>query len=64
MNTRQRDGGPRVLHLHSTFAAGGKELRSVQLINAFGSRLAHSIVSADRNSYGAAEHIAKGRTVR
>ena len=64
MNTRQRDGAPRVLHLHSTFAAGGKELRSVQLINAFGSRLAHSIVSADRNAYGAAEHIAKGRTVR
>ena len=64
MSSKQRDGAPRVLHLHSTFAAGGKELRSVQLINAFGSRLAHSIVSADRNAYGAAEHIAKGRTVR
>ncbi|MBB3033172.1 glycosyltransferase family 4 protein [Alteriqipengyuania lutimaris] len=55
---------PRVLHLHSTFAAGGKELRSVQLINAFGSKLAHAIVSADPNNYGAAAHIAKGRDVR
>ncbi len=54
---------PRVLHLHSTFAAGGKELRSVQLINAFGSKLAHAIVSADPNEYGAAQHIAKGRDV-
>jgi hypothetical protein len=26
----------RVLHLHSSFDPGGKELRSVQLINAFG----------------------------
>ena len=42
----QGEGAPRVLHLHSTFAAGGKELRSVQLINAFGSKLRHAIVSA------------------
>ena len=55
---------PRVLHLHSTFAAGGKELRTVQLINAFGSSLSHAIVSADPNAYGASEHIAKGRDVR
>ena len=40
----QGEGAPRVLHLHSTFAAGGKELRSVQLINAFGSKLRHAIV--------------------
>tara|TARA_B100000678_G_scaffold17787_1_gene13924 strand:+ start:1026 stop:2180 length:1155 start_codon:yes stop_codon:yes gene_type:complete len=63
MAAESRDGAPRVLHLHSTFAAGGKELRSVQLINAFGSKLAHAIVSADPNAYGAAEHIAKGRDV-
>lgn len=60
----QGEGAPRVLHLHSTFAAGGKELRSVQLINAFGSKLRHAIVSADPNNYGAAAHIAKGREVR
>ena len=61
---RDERSPPRVLHLHSTFAAGGKELRSVQLINAFGSKLSHVIVSADPNAYGAAEHIAKGRDVR
>ncbi|GAB5347839.1 glycosyltransferase family 4 protein [Alteriqipengyuania sp. 357] len=59
-----REGVPRVLHLHSTFAAGGKELRAVQLINAFGSSLSHAIVSADPNAYGASEHIAKDRDVR
>ena len=37
---------PSFLHLHSTFAAGGKELRCTQLINAFGSNARHSIVSA------------------
>nr|WP_137676092.1 glycosyltransferase family 4 protein [Parerythrobacter lutipelagi] len=37
---------PHVLHLHSTFSAGGKELRCVQLINAFGSGVCHTIVSA------------------
>lgn len=64
MTGRKREGAPRVLHLHSTFAAGGKELRSVQLINAFGAKLSHAIVSADPNAYGASEHIAKGRDVR
>ncbi|MBD58644.1 MAG: glycosyl transferase family 1 [Citromicrobium sp.] len=64
MPAAAREGAPRVLHLHSTFAAGGKELRSVQLINAFGSKLSHAIVSADPNAYGASEHIARGRDVR
>ena len=59
-----REGAPRVLHLHSTFAAGGKELRSVQLINAFGESLRHAIVSADPGQYGAAEHIKQGVEVR
>lgn len=36
---------PHILHLHSTFAAGGKELRSVRLINAWGRGVRHSIVS-------------------
>ena len=38
---------PRILHLHSTFDAGGKELRCVRLINAFGSDAEHAIVSGD-----------------
>ncbi|MXO89753.1 glycosyltransferase [Pontixanthobacter aquaemixtae] len=37
---------PRILHLHSTFAAGGKEIRCAQLINAFGNKVEHEIVSA------------------
>ncbi|MEG3148125.1 glycosyltransferase [Sphingomonas sp. RT2P30] len=34
-----------ILHLHSTFALGGKEARAVRLMNAFGSRARHTIVS-------------------
>ena len=37
---------PRLLHLHSTFNLGGKEARAVQLMNAFGDRFEHDIVSA------------------
>jgi glycosyltransferase involved in cell wall biosynthesis len=48
---------PHILHLHSSFAPGGKELRSVQLINAFGTKLQHSIVSAVPEQLGAAERI-------
>lgn len=55
---------PRVLHLHSTFAAGGKELRCVQLINAFGGQISHAIVSADPGAYGASEGIGPGIDVR
>lgn len=40
-------GKPTILHCHSTFAAGGKETRSAQLINAMGSAFAHHIVSGD-----------------
>lgn len=48
---------PRVLHCHSTFAAGGKERRSVQLMNAFGQRLCHTIVSGQPGEMGAAALI-------
>jgi glycosyltransferase involved in cell wall biosynthesis len=34
-----------ILHLHSTFALGGKEARAVRLMNAFGNRARHTIVS-------------------
>lgn len=45
---------PRILHLHSTFDAGGKELRCVRLINAFGRAFDHAIVSDDLERRSAA----------
>jgi glycosyltransferase involved in cell wall biosynthesis len=47
----------RILHLHSSFSAGGKELRCAQLINAFGPKISHSIVSAEPEAMGAARAI-------
>ena len=47
----------RVLHLHSSFSAGGKELRCARLVNAFGPNVAHSIVSAEPDAYGASKAI-------
>ena len=49
---------PRILHCHSTFSAGGKEVRSVRLMNAWGPRLEHAIVSAEPQGMGAAALIA------
>jgi L-malate glycosyltransferase len=48
----------RFLHLHSSFHAGGKELRAAGLINAFGPGIAHTIVSAQPEALGAASAIA------
>lgn len=53
----------RILHLQSSFAAGGKELRSVRLINAFGKAARHSIVSAEPDQMGAAARIDRGIAV-
>lgn len=47
----------RILHLHSSFHAGGKELRAAKLINAFGEGLEHAIVSAQPGALGAAAAI-------
>ncbi|MGE3690191.1 MAG: glycosyltransferase family 4 protein [Novosphingobium sp.] len=47
----------RILHLHSSFDPGGKELRAARLINAFGYTVAHSIVSAKPGALGAASAI-------
>ncbi len=44
---------PRILHCHSTFSAGGKELRAVTLMNAFGDALEHTIVSGMPDEVGA-----------
>ena len=61
MSRHQRGGDvPHILHLQSTFAAGGKERRTVDLINAFGRKLRHTIVSAEPDRLGAADGIAKG----
>ena len=54
---------PHILHLHSTFAAGGKERRCVQLINAFGAKARHTIVSAEPERLDAARGIAKSIAV-
>ena len=50
---------PRILHLHSTFDAGGKELRCVRLINAFGGEAQHAIVSGDPQRRSAAALLSK-----
>lgn len=51
---------PRILHLHSTFAAGGKETRDVRLMNHWGDTLEHVIVSAVPDRLEAAGQIATG----
>ena len=59
MNRARGGAVPHIMHLQSTFAAGGKELRTVQLINAFGKKARHTIVSAEPDRLGAADRIAK-----
>ena len=49
-----------ILHLHSTFNLGGKEARAVQLMNAFGDRARHTIVSAMPDQLAARDSIARG----
>ena len=62
--TRARPGTvPHILHLHSTFAPGGKELRTVQLINALGKKARHTIVSGEPAEQGAADRITRGLEV-
>ena len=55
---------PKILHLHSTFDAGGKELRTVRLINEWGKKVEHSIVSGDLAKRGAAQMIGKRAKVK
>ena len=54
-----KEGRPHILHLHSTFAAGGKELRSVRLMNAWGPNVGHSIVSAVPERMEASQRISR-----
>ncbi len=46
-----------LLHLHSTFDPGGKELRAVRLMNAFGPAVRHTVVSAVPGALGAAKAV-------
>ena len=55
---------PRILHLHSAFDPGGKEVRSVRLINAFGQDAEHAIVSGDLERRGAARLLDPSVKVR
>jgi len=47
----------RILHIHSTFSPGGKELRAARLMNAFGPRATHSIISGVPGELGAQSAI-------
>ncbi|MEJ5978643.1 glycosyltransferase [Novosphingobium sp. PS1R-30] len=47
----------RLLHLHSSFGTGGKELRAAKLMNAFGKDVSHVVVSAVPDAMGAASAI-------
>lgn len=49
-----------ILHMHSSFNLGGKEARAVQLMNAFGDRARHTIVSGMPDQLSARDSIAKG----
>jgi len=49
-----------ILHLHSSFSLGGKEARAVRLMNAFGDRARHTIVSGVPDQLGARDAIAPG----
>ncbi len=48
----------RILHCHSTFAAGGKEARAVRLMNAFGDEARHVILSGVPGALAARSMIA------
>ncbi len=49
---------PHILHLHSSFDLGGKEARAVRLMNIWGAKARHSIVSGVPAAMGAARAIA------
>ncbi|MCI4588910.1 glycosyltransferase family 4 protein [Sphingobium sp. BYY-5] len=44
---------PHILHIHGSFDLGGKEARAVRLMNIWGDRARHSIVSAAPDALGA-----------
>lgn len=54
---------PHILHVHGSFNLGGKEARAVQLMNIWGDKARHSIVSADPEALGARAAIDPGVAV-
>lgn len=52
-----QSASPAILHCHSTFSLGGKEARAVRLMNVFGHRLRHTILSAMPEQMGARKAI-------
>ncbi len=48
---------PRLLHVHGSFSLGGKEARAVRLMNLWGDRAHHSIVSAAPDAMDARDAI-------
>ncbi|MBH1992203.1 MAG: glycosyltransferase [Sphingomonadaceae bacterium] len=44
---------PHILHVHGSFTLGGKEARTVRLMNIWGDRARHSVMSADPDALGA-----------
>ncbi|HEY6870422.1 MAG TPA: glycosyltransferase, partial [Novosphingobium sp.] len=53
----------RLLHLHSSFDRGGKELRAVRLMNLMGPGLRHTVVSAEAGATGARAALDAGLKV-
>jgi glycosyltransferase involved in cell wall biosynthesis len=53
----------RFLHLHSSFAPGGKELRAARLMNVFGPGIEHAVVSAQPGAHGAKAALDPGLQV-
>ena len=49
-----------ILHIHSTFALGGKEARAVRLMNAFGAAARHAVLSAVPGEVSARAALAPG----
>ncbi|CAM8638000.1 MULTISPECIES: glycosyltransferase [Sphingobium] len=54
---------PHILHVHGSFTLGGKEARAVRLMNIWGDKARHSIVSADPAAMGARDAIDSGLDV-
>ncbi|MEJ7933740.1 glycosyltransferase [Sphingobium sp. AN558] len=54
---------PRLLHVHSSFSLGGKEARAVRLMNIWGDRAEHAIISAVPDAMGARAAIDPGTPV-
>ncbi|HEX8216826.1 MAG TPA: glycosyltransferase family 4 protein [Allosphingosinicella sp.] len=50
----------RILHCHSTFTLGGKEARSVRLMNLFGDSAEHAVLSAMPGRLAARDAIERG----